>query len=271
MLIKKQGIVGEILEETNLAIRDVNENVLASAPCSVGILINRGLAHTANLASRVVMLYFGGPDDREALSLAWRIAKNPDVTLSVVRFLPTGNSLASILEPMDFMSRPHEVVAVNIERERERQLDDAYLDKFRTAMETNTSTQYMEMLLENEEETIKAIKSMDRCHDLFIVGRGGGATSPLTAGLADWCDCPELGAVGDILITSEHSSAFAVLVVQQYGMLGPRPSTDRSGSTTSSLTYREDIGSMAWSRPSVEEDGRIDSFVSRRTENIHDY
>ncbi|XP_058196119.1 cation/H(+) antiporter 15-like isoform X2 [Rhododendron vialii] len=268
---KRQGIVGEILEETNLAIRDVNENVLASAPCSVGILINRGLAHTANLASRVVMLYFGGPDDREALSLAWRIAKNPDVTLSVVRFLPTGKSLASILEPMDFMSRPHEVVAVNIERERERQLDDAYLDKFRTAMETNTSTQYVEMSLENEEETVTAIKSMDRCHDLFIVGRGGGATSPLTAGLADWCDCPELGAVGDILITSEHSSAFAVLVVQQYGMLGPRQSVDRSGSTTSSLTYREDIGSRAWSRPSVEEDGRIDSFFSRRTENIHDY
>lgn len=141
------------MEETNLAIRDVNENVLASAPCSVGILINRGLAHTANLASRVVMLYFGGPDDREALSLAWRIAKTPDVTLSVVRFLPAGKSLASILEPTDFMSRPHEVVAVNIERERERQLDDAYLDKFRTAMETNTSTQYVEMLLENEEET----------------------------------------------------------------------------------------------------------------------
>ncbi|KDP37949.1 hypothetical protein JCGZ_04592 [Jatropha curcas] len=39
--------------------------------------------------------------------------------------------------------------------------------------------------------------------------------SSLTAGLMDWCEFPELGAMGDLLVTSTFSQG-SVLVVQQY-------------------------------------------------------
>lgn len=40
--------------------------------------------------------------------------------------------------------------------------------------------------------------------------------SPLTAGLDDCCYCPELGPIGNLLVTSKFESANPVLVVQQY-------------------------------------------------------
>lgn len=51
----------------------INQNVLANAPCSVGILVDRGLSGSTRLAANqvtrlVAVLFFGGPDDREALS-----------------------------------------------------------------------------------------------------------------------------------------------------------------------------------------------------------
>jgi hypothetical protein len=51
---------------------------------------------------------------------------------------------------------------------------------------------------------------------LFIVGRGQGNISPLTAGLTDWSECPELGAIGDLLASSDFATIASVLVVQQY-------------------------------------------------------
>ncbi|KAH1080597.1 hypothetical protein J1N35_020358 [Gossypium stocksii] len=40
--------------------------------------------------------------------------------------------------------------------------------------------------------------------------------SPLTTDLTDWSECPELGAIGDILAESDFSSTVSVLVIQQY-------------------------------------------------------
>ncbi|KAG5052156.1 hypothetical protein JHK85_004697 [Glycine max] len=57
---------------------------------------------------------------------------------------------------------------------------------------------------------------MDDIHDLFIVGRGQGVISPLTAGLTDWSECPETGAIGDMLASSDFAATTSVLVVQQY-------------------------------------------------------
>jgi hypothetical protein len=36
----------------------------------------------------------------------------------------------------------------------------------------------------------------------------------------EWCDCPELGVIGDILTSSNFISRSSVLVVQQYGYGG---------------------------------------------------
>jgi hypothetical protein len=36
----------------------------------------------------------------------------------------------------------------------------------------------------------------------------------------EWCDCPELGVLGDILASNNFGSSSSVLVVQQYGYGG---------------------------------------------------
>ncbi|GBG82715.1 hypothetical protein CBR_g36243 [Chara braunii] len=69
----------------------VNLRVLRHAPCSVGILIDRGFGGSANVPSSetsydILLLFFGGPDDREALAYASRMLGHPNVNLRVVRF-----------------------------------------------------------------------------------------------------------------------------------------------------------------------------------------
>lgn len=77
------------------AWRGVNQRVLQNAPCSVAMLVDRGFgnfeAQTPELDKVVVrlicILFFGGPDDREALELGGRMADHPLVKVKVVRFV----------------------------------------------------------------------------------------------------------------------------------------------------------------------------------------
>ncbi|KAF3774654.1 hypothetical protein EJ110_NYTH52642 [Nymphaea thermarum] len=76
--------------------RSVALKILTSTPCSVGILVNRGLVRTCTDAFRhVAVLFFGGPDDREALAFAARMGKQEGTTVNVVRVLPSSQLLKS--------------------------------------------------------------------------------------------------------------------------------------------------------------------------------
>ncbi|KAG9133058.1 hypothetical protein Leryth_025913 [Lithospermum erythrorhizon] len=203
-------------EEVNSTIRAVNEEVLSKAPCSVGIIIDRLKLSEPHVdhARNIAMLYFGGPDDREALSFAMRMAENPEISLTVVRFETDKDA-----SEFDFMNSFKETnyIAVAADMEKEKMIDDHFLDDFKVVAEAGQSMNYIQLLLGDEEEAIKAIKAMDNQQfDLYIVGKGTGMRHPLTIGLADWCDCPELGPIGDLLVTSEFESSYSVLVVQQY-------------------------------------------------------
>ncbi|KAL3616923.1 hypothetical protein CASFOL_039317 [Castilleja foliolosa] len=250
---RQQTIDGD-MEDINPSIRNVNEGVLVNAPCSVGILVDRGSAEAYDHATNVAVLYFGGPDDREALGYAWRMADNTDVRLTVVRFIPS-----SVTHETGLMEQTNEKyeVSVEIDHEKERLLDDDYLALFKTATMESRSISYFELVLNDEEEAIKAIKSMDEHnHDLYVVGRGRGMESPLTSGLSDWCDCPELGPIGDLLVTSEFESRFSVLIVQQYVKIN----RSREGSirSASSANFGEDVGM----RPSVTGSDGFQEFGS---------
>lgn len=74
----------QVIDNAGHGWRLVNQRVLKNAPCSVAMLVDRGLD---NGAQRVCTLFFGGPDDREALELSGRIAEHPAVKVSVVRFI----------------------------------------------------------------------------------------------------------------------------------------------------------------------------------------
>ncbi|KAL6562003.1 hypothetical protein OROGR_003010 [Orobanche gracilis] len=252
---KQQTIDGE-MEDINPSIRNVNEDILTNAPCSVGILIDRGFAESHDHASNIVVLYFGGADDREALAYAWRMADNTDVRLTVVRFISSTDTYE--LDPMEPPNDNYQV-SLQIDYERDKLLDDDYLGKFKTATTDNKSMSYFELVLNDEEETIKAIKSLDEHkHDLYIVGRGRGMVSPLTSGLADWCDCPELGPIGDLLVTSEFESLFSVLIVQQY--VKSNKTRDGSIRSSSSGNYGDEITM----RPSVSGSEGFEHFGSFR-------
>lgn len=108
------------------------------------------------------------------------------------------------------------VLTVVTDGDREKQQDEDYINEFRARTVNNESIIYTEKIVNNGEETVAAIRSIDNIHDLFIVGRGQGMISPLTAGLTDWSECPELGAIGDLLASSDFASMVSVLVIQQY-------------------------------------------------------
>lgn len=218
----KQQTVDGGMEAMNPAFRMVNQNVLANSPCSVGILVDRGLNGSTRLAANqishhIAVLFFGGADDREALSYAWRMSSHPGISLTVMRFVPGDDAAQSHVD----QDRPR-VLTVETDDALERKLDEELIKEFRMKNVTDESIVFTEKLVNNGEETVAAIRSMDSIHDLFIVGRGQGMISPLTAGLTDWSECPELGAIGDLLASSDFAATVSVLVVQQFVGMGPQ-------------------------------------------------
>lgn len=212
---KQQTVDGE-MQDTNPAFRLVNHNLLQNSPCSVAILVDRGLNGsnrlTASQASHeVVVLFFGGPDDREALSYGWRMSRHPRVCLTVMHFIPGKDATTQPKELDD-----ERTINTN-SNGKENKLNEEFINEFRMMAADEESIVYIEKVVNNGEETVGAIRSMNSVNDLFIVGRGQGRTSsPLTDGLTDWSECPELGAIGDLLASSDFETTASVLVMHQY-------------------------------------------------------
>ncbi|KAF8703717.1 hypothetical protein HU200_031801 [Digitaria exilis] len=230
----KQQTVDGGMEPINASLRGFNESILSSAPCSVGILVDRGLsAAAARMANvhHVALLFFGGPDDREGLAYAWRMVEHPGVCLTIVRYVPPGYKAPPLpqLQSPAAMAPPRDARAITIVpdaggNKSERQMDEEYLGEFRTRNAGNEAVLYMEQVVANSEETLAAIRDLDSAHELYIVGRHPGEPgSPLTSALAEWMDSPELGPIGDLLVSSDFSKMVSVLVMQQYVITTPQP------------------------------------------------
>ncbi|KAL6993008.1 hypothetical protein U1Q18_011123 [Sarracenia purpurea var. burkii] len=217
----KQPTVDGGMEAENPKIRTLNQNVLANAPCSVGILVDRGLVGTKSMAAgkvshNIAVLFFGGPDDREALSYAIRMSESPGNTLNVIRFVPGSDSIDQTTNPSDDANDPRGILTLQIVKEKEKKIDDECIKEFRMMKASDESVSYIEKVVNNGVETVAAIRALENIHDLVIVGRGEGMTSELTTGLTEWSECPELGVIGDMLASGDFAAAVSVLVVQQY-------------------------------------------------------
>ncbi|KDP43962.1 hypothetical protein JCGZ_05429 [Jatropha curcas] len=199
----KWSLHGQIeCEDPNL--RALNFKVLEKAPCSVGIFFDRGrLGRQALRAPESVLslclIFIGGNDDREALSLAKRMANNnPNVNLTILHFKANKEGdTERIIESEDEI------------------LDDVALEDMKRITTSKQSIVFKEHVVKDGPETLLVIRSIANDYDLFIMGRRYGSVSSQTDGLSEWSELPELGIVGDFFASSDLDTRTSVLVIQQ--------------------------------------------------------
>ncbi|XWS71902.1 hypothetical protein CRYUN_Cryun03dG0178200 [Craigia yunnanensis] len=189
--------------------QSINTNVLANAPCSVGLLVDK--AHRWHLplsrsfrgaTHKFIVLFLGGADCREALAYADRMVGNPNVSLTVTRFISSNS------EGDD---------------EREKKLDDGLVTWFWVKNEANERVIYREVVVRNGADTVSAIQAMteENYYHLWIVGRKQGMNPRLLEGLSTWTENQEeLGIIGDYVSSTDFVAADSVLVVQQQILRG---------------------------------------------------
>ncbi|GFP92602.1 cation/H(+) antiporter 18 [Phtheirospermum japonicum] len=196
---KHQRLDGQ-LETARADLRFVNRRVLERAPCSVGILVDRGLGGMSHVSARdvnytVTAFFFGGRDDREAISYGALMAEHTGISLNVVRL---------VVDP--------KVVGDSVCLDVDDQ-DDEFLVEFKGKVLDDGSIKYKEIVVSDVVGTVDVIRTYSRCN-LFLIGRM--PEGQLVTGLNKKGECPELGPVGNLLISPEFKTTASVLVVQQY-------------------------------------------------------
>ncbi|PHU00701.1 hypothetical protein BC332_30488 [Capsicum chinense] len=101
-----------------------------------------------------------------------------------MRFLPGEAALGDRSDSgKSSMNNDSSVPTVVTDDDKEKLLDEDYISNFRARTTNDDSVLYIERL-------------------------------------TDWSECPELGAIGDLLASSDQASVVSVLVVQQYVGMG---------------------------------------------------
>ncbi|KAK2449549.1 cation/H antiporter [Trifolium repens] len=216
----KQNTAEGALEVADPGFRDINQNVMQDAPCSVGIFVDRG-HHTSLFKTkmRILMIFIGGPDDREALAIAWRMSKHPWTRLTMVRILLCGK--AAEVESKGY-SEGEGLLSTVLDTEKQKEWDEEYVNSFRLKAVNNEDTiTYAEREVHTDEDISEVLNELDKGgFDLHILGHGRGRNSLVLSNLLEWADCPELGVIGDMLASNSFGSNSSILVVQQYGFGG---------------------------------------------------
>ncbi|KAI3909270.1 hypothetical protein MKW98_025912 [Papaver atlanticum] len=185
------------------SIRKVNQNVLKTAPCSVGLLVDRGSPQKAQASNKngkspylVAVIFLCGEDDREALAYGARMGENSSVKLTVFRFS---------------VRRENPDPASNADM-----LDNDSIDDFKKYNVGHENVVYREEEVKDSVGIVKVITSIEHSFDLLILGKDHDQnSSDLLRGLEEWSEFPELGLVGDMLSSSNSNCNGSILVVQQ--------------------------------------------------------
>lgn len=216
---KHQRVDGT-MESLGHSFRVMNGLVLSHAPCSVGILVDRGLGgttqvHASDVSYNVVVAFFGGCDDREALAYGMRIAEHPGISLTVLKFItPPGKTLAFGAKLIGITAdRDRKVIKVSDGNtpDEDKQEDDQFWSEFLgVCCKSEESIVYEERLVESKEDIATVLRERNKSN-LILAGR-----MPPVAPLLDGSDCAELGPVGSYLASSDFSTFASVIVFQQY-------------------------------------------------------
>ncbi|EOA22933.1 hypothetical protein CARUB_v10003669mg [Capsella rubella] len=194
-----------IISNSNM-IMNLNKSVLEVAPCSVGIFVYRSSFGrrtisdaVSNLSTyNVCMIFLGGKDDREAVTLAARMARDARIKVTIVRMVTTDENARE-------------------KSEWDKMLDDELLRDVKN--NTLLDIFYAEKEIEDASETSGFLKLISKDFDMLIVGRGKGRKSVFTDGLEEWSEFNELGVIGDLLTSHDINSKASVLVIQQQQLM----------------------------------------------------
>lgn len=216
------------LEERRL----LNHDVLARAPCTVGLLVDRPYRNSgtsfhvpSSLATStrtllhpcsdravthvIAAVFFGGPDDREAVSFASRLAEHPTIGLTVFRFAmrSTYDSVTSSKVVDDELDLAY----------REGDVDERFMRRFYERYASTELAMYVEKVVGSATDVVETLDGMAGMFSLVIVGRGGRQPVELIAGLDRWAEAGgEMGPVAEILASNDSLEMGSVLVIQQH-------------------------------------------------------
>lgn len=196
--------------KSSSSLRKLSQNVLKKPPCSVGLLLDRGLGllrsgdegNQQRQQLKVAMFFCGGPDGREALAYSYRMAGSQDVDLTVVRYIPCKEAENMVEDPTKF--------------EKEQEMDDQYANEFKFRTMCDSSITYLEKVVTTGNDIMTSISNLFGHFHLCIVGRGHGVISPFLMGLSEWIEFEELGPLGDALSASIFAEHASILVLQKY-------------------------------------------------------
>jgi len=83
-------------QTTSVVYSEYIRNVFAKSPVDVALFVERGSSsHSSNNSFHLFLPFFGGPDDRAALSLVDQLCENPAVSATVVKIVKTDSIDAS--------------------------------------------------------------------------------------------------------------------------------------------------------------------------------
>ncbi|XP_061343336.1 cation/H(+) antiporter 15-like [Gastrolobium bilobum] len=175
----------------------VLEHLVKETPCCLAIFVDRGFGQKRAKEQRLAMFYVGGADDREALSYAWRMSRNQEVQLTVVR-----------------------LVWDNPEDEFD-EMDKEYINEFVQQTVDTPRLKYLEKVVKDEKETVMLLNKMgNKGFDLYIVGRGHGRKMSLAQTLEPVLEEPALGPLGDALSDLNSAAKTSILILQRQPDLG---------------------------------------------------
>ncbi|RZR86759.1 hypothetical protein BHM03_00014013 [Ensete ventricosum] len=205
--------------------RAVNQRVMREAPCSVAVLVDRGFGGggqvgPAEVAREICVVFFGGPDDREALALAGRMAQHPGVRVTAVRIVPEKKgdverrNVTLRPSPLKNADESYTFSTAVMDRQREKEMDEAAVAAFQKKTEGGTA-RYQKRPAGNVIEAVLEIGKSGE-FELVVVGKGRFPTSMVAEIAEQPAEHPELGPVGDVLASSSHGIASSVLVIQQH-------------------------------------------------------
>ncbi|CAN1813556.1 Cation/H(+) antiporter 1 [Linum perenne] len=221
MAFHKHQRLDGILERGKPGIRTINQKVQRQAGCSVGLFVDRGQTGfqmpSPDQVQKVAVIFFGGPDDREALACSKRMATHPFVRVTLVRFVQAEEEEE---EAGDFERRMSRRSEAETEEEEEVLMEIPEVEGELCRYVAEGKVDYEEMEVKDGKETVAVLKEIGGMYSLFIVGKGstGRPNWPMTRDISDWEECPELGTVGDLLASSTDMTNInaSVLVIQQY-------------------------------------------------------